>query len=377
LSFRNNEDLNNSSVPIEHDAIIMLGYKYVYDMPPVVYKRWLNTPNLPAVQIPPPHVAKLLDGDGRWWEMAPDSDHLDVRWFGANMNGIINDRPALEKAIQFASPSNVPGGGYSAIRKVFIPSGKLRIKRVETVDNSIYVRGVTIEGNTWDTSIITCQLNTGESLFVFDGGAGIGSAVAHGGMRRLAILNGFGKVGGYAIRVEGGDLMQAYESVFEDLKLSGEGDPEKVQPAGKWEYPFYLNGSYSTSIPQGLRKVSLRNIFLGNPTIHGLGAGSVGDLIIEGTAVYGGTTASNNFYVFGTAAAPAVTANLSNGVQFIGCDVDASLFVYNCEGLNFSGIANNIYFYGGAKGCAFNGARPLSGLTVIGQAGNVINAATW
>jgi hypothetical protein len=70
-----------------HDTIIMLGYKYVYDMPPLVYRRWLNTPDLPATQIPPPHQGRLEDGDGRWWEMAPDGDHLDVRWFGARLNG--------------------------------------------------------------------------------------------------------------------------------------------------------------------------------------------------------------------------------------------------------------------------------------------------
>jgi hypothetical protein len=376
LSFRNNADLKASSVPMTHDAIIILGYSNIFDMPPVVYKRWTNTP--PSANTP----RYLQDGDNSWWVLAPEVDYFDVRWFGAQLDGIADDRSALEAAIVSASPSTVPGGGVSPIRKVFIPSGKLRVKRKidEAIFPGIFVRGVTIEGTTWDTSIVICQLNTGESLFVFDGGAGIGKAVPNGGMRRLGILNDYGKVGGYAIRVEGGNLKQAYEAIFEDLKITGEADdPEKANPdpPGKWEYPFYLNGSYSTSTPQGLRKVSLRNIFLGNPTIHGLGAGSVGDLIIESTSVYGGTVASNNFYVFGTAAVQGVTANLSNGVQFIGCDVDAALFVYNCQGFNFSGYANSIYFYGGAVGCAFNGFRPAGAITVKGYIGNVINAATW
>jgi hypothetical protein len=366
-----------------HDAIIMLGYTNIFDMPPVVYKRWTNTP--PSANTP----RYLQDGDNGWWVLAPEVDYFDVRWFGATLNNIADDRAALEAAILSASPASVPGGGVSPIRKVFIPSGILLVKRQvdPTKSNSVFVRGVSIEGDNWDTSLITCQLNDAESLFVFDGGEPFVGGTPNGGMRRIGIFNGVGKIGGYAIRVEGGNQKQAYESVFEDLKIGGLGPPPApppplplplpLPPPGKWQFPFYLNGSYSTNTPQGLRKVSLRNIFLGNPTIHGLGAGSVGDLIIESTSVYGGTVASNNFYVFGTAAAQGVTANLSNGVQFIGCDVDAALFVYNCEGFNFSGIANNIYFYGGAKGCAFNGVRPASAITVLGQGGNMINAATW
>jgi hypothetical protein len=384
LSVRTVADLAATQIPLAYDTIILLGYTNVFDAPPVVYNRWLNSGS-------PPHPGKLTDGFGKWWVLAPEVDYFDVRWFGAQLDGISDDRAALEAAILSASPASVPGGGVSSIRKVFIPSGILLVKRQvdPTKSNSVFVRGVSIEGDNWNTSLITCQLNEPESLFVFDGGEPFAEGTPNGGMRRIGIFNGVGKTGGYAIRVEGGNQKQAYESVFEDLKIGGVGPPQPPPPnpllppppppppPGRWQYPFYMNGSYSPSAPQGLRKVSLRNIFLGNPTIHGLGAGSVGDLIVESTSVYGGTVASNNFYVFGTAAAPNVTANLSNGVQFIGCDVDAALFVYNCEGFNFSGIANNIYFYGGAKGCAFNGVRPASAITVLGQGGNVINAATW
>jgi hypothetical protein len=365
LSFRKKADLEAASIPGAYDALILLGYSAIFDMPPVVYKRWPNRIPLPT------ELRFIKDADGGWWELAPEGDHLDVRWFGANMYGTVDSRAALEAAILYASPSNLPNDAAYKIRKVYVPEGKLRVD-----GHSIYVRGVTIEGATTEGSQISCQISTGQSLFIFDGGATIGKAFAGGGMRRLAIINGLNKVGGSAISVYGGDLAQAYESVFEDIKLTGVGASNPANN-GKWEIPFSLNGSSGVSTPQGLRKVSLRNIFLGNPTVHGLAAASVGDLIVEATGVYGGTTSSNNFYVSGTPAAPGGTANLSNGVQFIGCDVDAALFVYDCEGFNFSGIANAIYFYSGAKGCAFNGVRPAGALTVLGQAGNVINAATW
>jgi hypothetical protein len=373
LSFRNNADLNTSSVPIAHDAIIMLGYKDVYDMPPVVYKRWLNTPDLPALQTQPPHFAKLIDGDGRWWEMAPEGDHLDVRWFGAKLNGVKNDRLALEVAIACASPSQVPGGGYFRTRKVFIPEGTLKV-----VGSDIFVRSVTIEGSTTGASVISCQIN-GESLFRFDGGLALGVSLPGGGLRRLLITNGANFVGYAAVKLDGGQGLQPHESVFEDLKLTGAGPAQNESgPAGRWQLPFYLNGINNSGSKPGIRKVSLRNLFLGDPVDFGLYAGCVGDLVVENCGIYGGLPNSENVIISNSIIVTGTSGNKSNGVQMLGCDADSFLWVYFCVGLNYSGIAKDIRFSTDAIGCAFFGVQLNGGTTFPPVAGgNVVNAATW
>jgi hypothetical protein len=371
LSFRNNADLSASSVPMTHDAIIMLGYTVAYDMPPVVYRRWLDAGQ-------PPHPGKLEDGDKNWWELAPEVGYVDIRWLGAKLDStlpadLLTNNGALLNAIKCVSPFAVNNFEGFNFRKVFLPEGNLFISEV-----NILVRGVTIEGSITDSSIIRCQVGAGAALFVFDGGngiSGLSDAISGGGLRRLTILNGTGFEGDRAVSLIGGPKRQAYETVFEDLKISGVGPtPPSTTPVGKWKYAMYLDGSGGTVTPKGLRKVSLRNLFLGNPTVKGLEANSVGDLVVENAGVYGGTDTSNSFSFLGS------EANPSNGVQIIAGDADVFLWVYYCDGFNYSGIAKEIRFSTNAKGCAFFGVQLPGGITFPVPpltGGNIVNAATW
>lgn len=345
----------------------LLGYENYKDAPPVAYTRWTNTGSIPQ------HLATLQDGNGKWWEMAPSGDFFDVRWFGAKLNGVANDRTALEKAIATASPQQVVGGGYYRIRKVFIPEGILKVSGAD-----IYVRGVTIEGTTAEGSIILGQIGAGESLFIFDGGAGVSIATANGGLRRLTILNGVNFIGDSAVRVYGGPLTQAYDTVFEDLKITGLGLAQgQSGVGGRWKIPIVLDGSAGTAAPKGLRRATLRNIFLGNPDSYGLMIVSAGDVVVDNVSVYGGTELSQSFYIWGS------VGNESNGIQFLGCDVDTYLWVYDCIGFAYFGKAKYVVFGPRAVGCGFYGVQSVVGVYHTGgvnypaPTGNVNNAAGW
>jgi hypothetical protein len=364
MSFDSYKVAENALVTDEYYAVILLGYYVIHDAPPIIYTRWTNSGE-------PPHPAKfktfrLVNNVpvDVWWEMSPPGDHLDVRWFGAKIDGT-DDRVAFETAIKCASPPQVNGYDPFSIRKVFVPEGHMTVS-----GKDVFIRGVTIAGAGVQSSFIGSEVTGDDSFLRFDGGAGItglAEAITGGGLKDIIIWKRTGFAGGIAVHLEGNATMQPDEAVLEDVKVTGD---------GTWKFPMHLNGNARSGDKPGLRKVTARNLFLGNAEKYALYALRVGDLSIYNMGTFGyvlvnGAKISNNHvHVTGSTAGP------NNTVQLIGCNIQGYTWIYYCNGANLSSNCSIVVFGEGSRGCGFYGTLATPGGYANSGIGNVNYAAT-
>jgi hypothetical protein len=81
---------------ITDSAIALAGYYAAGDAPLVMYKR---------VAAQPPHGFALQMADGSWWEGVP-APHIDLRWLGAKLDNVTDDRNAVLSATAAAKAMN-------------------------------------------------------------------------------------------------------------------------------------------------------------------------------------------------------------------------------------------------------------------------------
>jgi hypothetical protein len=330
------------NIPANVSLVLIAGYAAHRDAPMATYVLiGNNNNNSPGC---------FQSNDGRWWGLQPTGDFLDVRWFGAKVDIAVDDKDALNDAIRCAMPQ-AQSGRDLFIRTVFIPAGTMR------VSDTIYLRGVELRGaGILATTIALSQ--TGGTCIRMDGGAGLipKAKITGGGLQSITLwpytaLNGIGVevAGGKGIHLAGDFEFQPDEAVFGDLKITG---------GGTWEYPLYLDGRLRVPIPNmdsltGLRRITLRNLFLGRATSKGLYVHSVKGLTIYNMGIYGsktpGTTYSFDMEITGT------EGMRSEGIQFFGADIQGTAWVYYTEAMTLSGKLLQVSFAAGAKGCVFYG----------------------
>lgn len=368
LSFDNVADLEASNVPSDVYAIILLGYYIIGDAPAVTYTRWTNA--APPAPLPLPKSGRLKSADDKWWEISPPSDYLDVRWFGAKMTvdaegQPIDDRENLQKAIDCALGPPLPIRAEK-VRTVFIPEGTL------FVADTVFLRGVTLLGTGPMRSFITLTKSNGVCIKM-DGGSGFSPTRAEtgGGLQSISIWMLEGLTGFMGVHVVGDEKFQADEAVFEDIKISG---------GGTWSYPMYLDGSKRVQTRNsegkpvglsGLRKVTIRNVFLGNGLNFSLVALGVGDLSIynAGCFPFADGTISTRADVLiagdpGISAVPGTATTLAVpeklplpciAVHLTACNLQGTVWLYYTEAASISGKVKSMICSTGAKGCALYG----------------------
>ncbi len=363
ISFNTRADAVAATIPDDVKVVLLAGYDDVADAPTATYVRVQSEPN---------HMAKFQSVGGKWWRLDPQGTSVDIRWFGAKPNVGFDNRTALVNAIECVTFSFL-GEDRLNVRSVFIPFGVWEVS-----GTSVMVRGVTILGTGPNTSNITFTDNNAIG-FWFDGGVSLplpagttdfwNYEISGGGIQSLAIWMKKLGTGLYGVLLQGDQYRQPDECVFEDLKITG---------GGTWLLPIYINGSQripdipppktDARWPVGVRKTTMRNVFLGSATAYGLSALSVQELVIEGLGIYGGT--SQKMIINGTPIVP------SNNVQLLGCNIQDSLFVELCNGLNVSSYCKTMTFSTGARGCGFYGTLAGGLYSSIPSMGNLNNAAS-
>jgi hypothetical protein len=404
LSFDNIADLEASNIPGDVYAIVLLGYYIIGDAPAVTYTRWTNAdmpkdvpPQPPLPPLPANYwlrSGRLKSLDGKWWEISPPGDCLDVRWFGAVMGAdalgkLVDDREALQNAIDFASDSSLSGKREpiraAKVRTVFIPEGTLR------VGGTVFVRGVTLRGTGPMQSTITLTANLQVCIHM-DGGSQIkptAKSITGGGLQSLSISMIEGGIGWIGVYVAGDKFMQPDESVLEDLKISG---------GGTWYQAMWLNGMDRRLEPgekglKGLRKVTIRNLFLGNAIGAAFIADGVSDLSVYNAGSFAslpeGTTPNLNFVVRGDDVVPAGTGTTptprkpaiqSDKVQFVSCNIQEDIIIDRAESVTVTGTVRRMSCQTNAKGCALYGTlltgTANSGFVTVPNMGNESYVAT-
>jgi Pectate lyase superfamily protein len=365
MSFDSYKVAENALVTDEYYAVILLGYYVIHDAPPIIYTRWTNSGE-------PPHPAKfktfrLVNNVpvDVWWEMSPPGDHLDVRWFGAKIDGT-DDRVAFETAIKCASPPQVNGYDPFSIRRVFVPEGHM------TVDGpDVLIRGVTIVGAGVQGSFIDSNVTGNQTFLRFDGGVGVGTdddKLTGGGLQNIIIWKTAALTGGIAVHLEGNNIKQPDEAVCEDLKITG---------TGSWKYPLYLNGSARTTGTIGLRKVTFRNLFLGNAETYAFFAVCVGDLSVYNLGTFGEAkvndvkVSNNHVHITGS------EQTKSTIVQLLGCNIQGYTWIYFCNGANLSSYCSIVVFGNGSRACGFYGTLGTPGGYANSGIGNLNYATTF
>jgi hypothetical protein len=396
LSFDNVDDLEKSNIPNDVYAIVLLGFYIIGDAPAVTYTRWTNGTD---PETPPDDVlgstikvrnGRLKSLDGKWWEISPPSDYLDVRWFGAKMTvsapvapsviGLpIDDLKALQAAIDCAlgnvgSPPPPPIRAEK-VRTAFIPEGTLY------VSNTVFLRGVTLRGTgPMQSSIV---LTTANAICIhMDGGAGLSPprSVTGGGLQSITISILTGLQGFIGVKVAGDAIRQPDECVFEDVKIAG---------GGTWTFPMLLDG-LARRLPQGviglrgLRKVTIRNVFFGDAMSYSLIADGVSDLTIYNAGSFGKPAGAGDFnlgfLIRGGAGSPEIPAIgntpkvdaipelISNLVQLVACNVPDRIFIYRTQSVVISGVIKEVYCSTEARGCV------MYGTLLKGSGGDFITA---
>jgi hypothetical protein len=386
LSFDNIADLEASNVPSDVYAIVLLGYYIIGDAPAVTYTRWTNGAPPPVPPIDDPPIAELVSKikvrtgrlkslDGKWWEISPPSDYLDVRWFGAKMTTVapvapsqvgtpIDDLKALQAAIDCAlgdgNAPQPPPIRAAKVRTVFIPAGNLR------VSGTVFLRGVTLRGTGPMESTITLTTNSQVCIHM-DGGSQLKptpKSYTGGGLQSLNISMIEGGLGWTGVYVSGDAQMQPDEAVFEDVKISG---------GGAWYQPMWLNGMDRRLAPnatglKGLRKVTIRNVFFGNALSASFIADGVTDLSVYNAGSFASLptsqTANLDFVVRGDDIVPAVPGTTpipekpaiqSEKVQFVSCNIQTNIIIHRAESVTVTGTVKTMSCQTNAKGCALYG----------------------
>jgi Pectate lyase superfamily protein len=354
--FKNPGTSGKPDIPSTANLLMFAGYHAYGDAPLATYVRIASLPSNAS------NPACIQDKLNNWWGLQPTGDHVDVRWFGAKVDDITDDGPALRAALKSLLPTDYSFGRDFRVRTVYVPQGTMRIadeiiqvgQPPVSVTVSLKVRGVTIRGSGPQTT--TVLFTTPNTLgFHFDGGAGLPSSfsLAGGGMQSINISLLDTLTGKHGVHMQGNNLTQPNECGFEDVRIS---TGEKAE----WETPFNINGSEKTTEAAGIRFLSIRNIFLGHPSMFALSAASVIGLTINRAGAFGvrkarpddppsGPVSRLNFYIYGT------TALQSTIVQLSEMNIQDTLWIYDCLSANVSGYIKNVAFASGAKACSFYG----------------------
>jgi hypothetical protein len=352
---------NKPDIPSTANLLIFAGYAAYGDAPPATYAR------IAAPTAIYPNQAAIQDKNNLWWGLQPTGDHVDVRWFGAKVSLSVDDTTALNSAVLSVTPI-VGKQPDLRVRRVFIPAGTLRIS------GPINLRGVELKG----AGILATTLamsEVGGTCIRMDGGAGLvpKQYITGGGLQSLTLwpytaINGSGVdvAGGKGVHLAGDFEFQPDEAVFEDVRITG---------GGTWQYPLYIDGSLRVPLADGgglhgLRRITLRNLFLGRATSKALYVDSVKGLTVYSMGIFNsvtaGTTYSFDMQIKGTA------EMRSEDIQFFGANIQGTAWVYYTESMTLSGKLLQVSFSTGAKGCAFYGTLTTgtAGSGYFGGTGN-------
>jgi hypothetical protein len=327
-----------SATGITDNAIALVGYYCAGDAPMVIYRR---------VAAQPSHQFALSMSDGSWWEGVP-APHIDLRWCGAVLDSVTDDRNAMLAALGAAQATKC----YS----VHVPRS-CALSGGEYLCNGVTLHGV-------DPNRTVMQMTSPKSIapvkFRFTGANG----VTAGGMRRLCIWSPGSANAGTGIYLGGDATFQPDESIFEDIKITG---------SGCWDYPMFLYGSARQGSPPGqgllgLRDVTIRNAFLAKANYWALYAECVEGLAtLELNTFVGMTANGNGVLINGNATVP------SHTVQLIGCNVQGTAWFYYTVGAVVCGYTGGCVFSTGTIDC-WNGGADVGSYSSAGT--NNLNTAS-
>lgn len=86
------------------------------------------------VAVEPAHAGKVQSADGAWWELVPEAGVAYLRQFGAKGNGLIDDAPAVQAAIDYVG-LNFNNG------KIFCSAGDYLLNSAIILEHNILFEG--------------------------------------------------------------------------------------------------------------------------------------------------------------------------------------------------------------------------------------------
>jgi hypothetical protein len=183
----------------------------------------------------PSHGFALQMADGSWWEGVP-APHIDLRWLGAKLDNVTDDRNAVLSATVAARAMNCCPVHFA--RSCVLSRGEYNVSGVvwHGVDpNRTVIKFISPK------SVAPVKVR-------FDGAGGW----TGGGIRRLCLwADSAAGNAGTGITLAGNATYQPDESIFEDVKVTG---------TGTWDFPMYLKGSARVGNPPGQGLVGLSDI---------------------------------------------------------------------------------------------------------------------
>jgi hypothetical protein len=366
-------------IPSTANMLIFAGYAAYGDAPSATYIR------IAAPTVTFPNQAAFQDKNNNWWGLQPSGDHVDVRWFGAKLSLAVDDTVALEAAIRSVTPQIQTSGRDIRLRTVFIPAGIIRISE------TMHLRGVELKGAGILATTIALSTTDGTCIRM-DGGAGLTTkaGITGGGLQSImlwaytasvssGVATGVAVAGGKGVHLAGDFEFQPDESVFGDLKITG---------GGSWKYPLYLDGSLRVPTPDGkgltgLRRVTLRNLFLGKAIDRMIYAKGVKGLTVYTAGFFGSPPPPLPPPPSPLPPPPPIVYNYdmeitgtaemrSEDIQFIGANIQGTAWVYYTESMTLQGKFLQVSFSTAAKGCAFYGTLTTgsAGSGYFGGTGN-------
>lgn len=285
-SFSKRAAFLSAGMPGRIVAVMLTGFAAIGDAPPAYWRRLSAAPSSP-------HPGQQQIADGSWWQIVPaEGNRLDVRWFGAKCDTVTDDLPALTDARDAAY-----GLGYCDI---LIPNPGMQLGTAASPMTNWELRSIALIGQDWNRTIIFLPGNSAV-CFLFNN---VGN-VSGGGLRKLCLwCPSASRSTGQAVRLDGDASVQPDETLFQDLKITGNGG---------WDIPLFCSGlDRATGSPPGLRKVTMQNVFLGRATSAALYLDNVQEFHTFGLGTYGGLapTAPDINVTSGNAGTRSSTVNL-------------------------------------------------------------------
>jgi hypothetical protein len=184
------------------------------------------------------------------------SGGVSVYDFGAKADGITDDTPAFNSALDAALPQS---------RTVYFPCGKFRFaSRPKAIETGVRIRGCGSTGSTanYGTALIAdYDESVAEEGFLTWNGAykkgGSGCcAGTGGGLENITVYKGAGKKGGAAIKITGiDDGHRAGYTTISDVLVSSIG-------GGTWDHNLVIDGTCCTTPhAQGVRDTYINNFW--------------------------------------------------------------------------------------------------------------------
>lgn len=205
-------ELEKAEPPDRVTAIRTLGYTSAGDGGGALYKRVASEPS---------HEGKIQSADGAWWEIAEAV--LDVKMFGAAVDGLTDDASAIQSAIDVA---NALGGGI-----VRVPRGTAAVSTTVNLKAKVHFYGMGREatslkwtGGSNHVVAATDVSNWSLGRLTIDGDSDT-TDVVHGfragGITDFEIYEATVKnVNQYGIGFQAGDIQ---DGIIRDLKISNVG----------------------------------------------------------------------------------------------------------------------------------------------------------